>query len=475
MVQSGTVVEDGPVRTSIPVVSLACLFAVLGANVLADPPADAQGFAPAPLAGTSREAALTRWVLTYAPTDDVLRARIAELAARGTPEAAAELFAIGEPARRVLLELAASDDALAERTAALRARMQDLQDEVERRDLYCDLRYLPTLGPAAAERVARIVPVEAPKEGAVAWCMERAGSLRWEPTLDRYVLAPPWDRDQAPRRWRHRDTVTLQRTQGLISPSSAFTAEFWVRWPAPSPQSLLGEEAWPGMSPNVPVDRECGFTFRRTYRGGGTATLDLTFAIRPNGWWTVESAPLHVSTLWEHIAVASDGRVVRIYRDGALVAARDASGVEFTRGCRDLALGVVPDGWSDRRANFDLRAFRISEGARYPTEFVPPHRFEKDGSTILLLDFTPGRESLTDLSGGGHDASGEGHWIAPHDPAALGAELEAFGGPPGAVVVAEAERGGRSGQWYVSDRPQYSEGACTSKSGPTRTPAPRGT
>lgn len=440
-------------------VTISALLAAACATGVASPET---GRAGAVLDSTSRESAVVRWALSHAPVDEATRTRVAALAAKGTAEADEELFSIGEPARRVLLALTATDAALAARTAPLRARMQDLQDEVERRDLHCDLNYLSTLGPAAAARVARIVPEGAPREGAVAWCMDRAGSLRWEPALDRFVVAPPWDRDQAPRRWRGRDTVILRRTAGMNCPSTAFTAEFWVRWPERKPQYLLADECWPEMSPSVPVDRERGGCFRRNHRGDGTATLDFTYAIAVpgtrGGWYTVESAPLRVSTQWEHVAVSSDGRVIRLFRNGEMVAARDAAGVPFVGGVTDLALGVRPDGLKDRRADFDLRAFRVSEGARYTADFVPPRRFERDGSTVLLLDFTPGNDTLRDLSGGGHDAAGQGAWIAPLDLEALRSELAVFGGSSGPTVLAEAERGGRSGQWFVSDRPQYSEG-----------------
>ena len=439
---------------------LLCLGIVLAA-VETSARADAEsGSSPLLLRSDSREARLAGWALTYAPKQPSLRSSVEALLRETGPEAEQKLFLLGEPARRVLLELAATDPVLAVRTSALRRKMQDLADEVERRDLYCDLRYLTALGDVAADRVARIVPPDAPTKGAVAWCMERAGSLRYEPASDRYVVLPIWGRHQSPRRWRHRDTVHIEKSARLISASSPFTAEFWVRWPTNGYQSLLGDESWPGMSAKVAVERENGFTIRRRNHGSGTAVLEFTCATTERTWWSVTSAPLHVTSQWEHIAVSSDGAVVRLFRDGALVAARSTKNTSFVRGVRDLSLGVVPDGWKDRRAHFDLRALRISEGSRYTDEFVPPTDFGHDSATILLLDFTPDTTILADQSGGGRVARGQGHWIPAHDPSALGTDLQSVGAEPAAMIVAEAERGGRTDQWYVADRSQFSEGVC---------------
>ena len=440
------------VRTRLIVLALLAL--ALGAV----PSAASEEPPPVNVHDMTRDEQRAHWALSYRPITQALRDQVMALAKQSDRSADLMLRWIGEPARRVLMEAAATNEQLASRWSGLRAWMQSLQDEVEVLGLHRDLTYLAGLGAAGQKRIARMVPTHAPTDGsAPSWCWDHAGQLRWEPTLDHYVVVGPWAADQAPRRWRNRDTMDLANTTELLSGNMEFTAECWVKWPTNSYQSLLGDEAWPGMSGHVPVDRECGFTIRRRPHNRDTAVIDFTMGVHPRGWWKVASPPLLVSSQWEHIAVCSDGRVVRIFRNGALVAARDIRRVIFARGIRDVVLGVPRNGWNDRRANFDLRGFRLSEVARYRTEFTPPQHFGVDDETIARLDFVGG--SLRDASGNGHHATGEGHWVPAHDAASLAesyAQLGIRGTRP--IVVAEAERGGHTSDWYAAERSQFSEG-----------------
>src|SRR4051812_32468321 len=63
-----------------------------------------------------------------------------------------------------------------------------------------------------------------------------------------------------------RNSVELQETQGMIDLNAEFTVETWVRWdPEAAPgQYIIGDEAWPGMSPKLKVDQTGGWVLRTT-------------------------------------------------------------------------------------------------------------------------------------------------------------------------------------------------------------------
>lgn len=422
------------------------------------------GAAPAQDGPADRETAVVRWALTYAPLDDTLRGRVTELARSDAADADERLFALGEPARRVLLGLVAEDAEVARRRGGLLARMQALENEVERRWLAQDVPVLSVLGEPAAARAARLVPEDGAKDPA-AWLADRHGGLRFEPTLDRWTRWRAWERDQAPIRLRNRDKIRLDASQALVSFGRPVTFEAWVRWPRRQQAYLATDEAWPGMSGQVPTDVEAGFALRRNDRGDGTATLELCCGQAPRGWFGVESAPLRITWQWEHVAAVSDGRVLRLFRDGELVAARALGETRLVPGVGDVCVGVRQHAWPDRRAELDVRAVRVSEGARYVRDFVPEQRLAKDAATRVLLDFTPapttdGLTTLRDLSGAGRDGHAEGaRFVPPLDLADLRVQLASVGAPPGELVLAEAEEGGGTAEWFFGERESRSGGA----------------
>ncbi len=438
----------------------------------------------------TREESIVRWALSYAPVTEDLRQRVREIARSGAADAEARLMEIGEPARRALLALVPVDTEVARVATPWLARMQDLENEVERRGLAQNVGTLAVLGADGAARVARLVPAEA--RGHVpagltlsesllgdraAWCEERAGSLRYLPATDRLVLREPWERDQAPLRMRGRSKLELAGTERLVGLNSPVTLEMWVRTLGRQQCYLATDEAWPGMSPEVPTAVKAGLALRRNMRGTVTSTLELTCGVAPNGWWTIESAPLRVGRRskaaqgsdvargFEHVAVTSDGKVVRLFRDGELVAARAIDGARFARGVGELCVGVRRHAYSDRVTGMDVRGFRLSEGALYTEDFVPQQRLEKTDATLVLLDFSPsptvdGRTALRDLSPSQHDGAAEGALFVPVlDGIQIRADLAALGGGAGEVIIAEAEDGGGTEHWSVVSRDNRSGGS----------------
>lgn len=91
--------------------------------------------------------------------------------------------------------------------------------------------------------------------------------------------------------------------------------------------------------------------------------------------------------LWHHVAGVYDGREVRLYLDGALVAAAAGSGSR-TRSQLPLYVGADPDG-AGRPVSFFagmIDEVRISSVVRYRgKEFVPARRHAPDDRTALLL------------------------------------------------------------------------------------------
>jgi hypothetical protein len=90
---------------------------------------------------------------------------------------------------------------------------------------------------------------------------------------------------------------------------------------------------------------------------------------------------------WHHIAGVHDGREVRLYVDGRLVAAKKGTGKRKRNG-HPFYIGADPDGRGRPMSFFDglIDEVRISTVARYRGErFDPPRRHERDGQTALLL------------------------------------------------------------------------------------------
>ena len=90
---------------------------------------------------------------------------------------------------------------------------------------------------------------------------------------------------------------------------------------------------------------------------------------------------------WHHVAGVFDGEQVRLYVDGALVAAAAGKGKRTTNNL-PLWVGADPDGQGAPTSFFagQLDEVRLSRGARYVGErFAPAARHQPDADTLLLL------------------------------------------------------------------------------------------
>jgi concanavalin A-like lectin/glucanase superfamily protein len=436
------------------VTALGLLAAALGAQANDGAGATAPG----------RDEDVLRYVCTYAPIDGDVRRRVADAAAMDDAAAGErKLVEMGEPARRVLVSLAAGRPKLEKRVASVVERLGPLHAEVARRGLDHDVGWLAAAGAPGAERLDRILPKEAPRKDAVAWWTLHGRGYRWEPTADRYVAAPA---AATSLRLRDHTRVRFADSANLVSPGSPFTLELWWRSADAATQIYLaGDEGWPELSTDkVRLDTKCGWVLRRIPDGRGAAYLQFCAAVAPNDWWAISSAPLAATQQWEHLALVCSGDAVRIFRDGECVAAGRSDDRRFLRSPTDLYIGpneIVRDGndWAVRVAHQDVRGVRLSEGARWKDDFTPPAALEKDGATLALLDFAPGASRLRDVTGHGHDGVNlGGRWTAPLDPDDVRGVFKAVGGSIGDLTFVEAERGAASSDWSVSEREGASDG-----------------
>src|SRR5262245_61861369 len=175
----------------------------------------------------TRDEQVLRYVCTYAPIDAEIRKRVTDAAVMEDAAAAErKLVDMGEPARRVLVSLAAGKPKLESRAAAVLERLGPLHAEVARRGLDHDVGWLAAAGAPGSERLERILPKEAPRKDAVAWWTLHGRGYRWEPTADRYVAGPA---AATSLRLHDRARIRLANSTNLVSPGSPFTLEMWWR------------------------------------------------------------------------------------------------------------------------------------------------------------------------------------------------------------------------------------------------------
>ena len=89
---------------------------------------------------------------------------------------------------------------------------------------------------------------------------------------------------------------------------------------------------------------------------------------------------------WTHLAGIYDGKQVRLFVNGLLVASLDGSG-KRTENNLPLFIGADTDGSGNPVAPFSgkLDELRLSQSVRYAGEFTPARRFTTDTDTVLLL------------------------------------------------------------------------------------------
>jgi hypothetical protein len=213
-------------------------------------------------------------------------------------------------------------------------------------------------------------------------------------------------------RFKAQDYVELKDSIGLVQLDGSFTIEMWTRWSPyePSGMNLIGDEAWPGMSADVKVDAESGWVLRTsTVEKGDWRRLDFTLAVMVNKkptWKRTITEPRRCieASGWHHVAVCKNAGNVYLFWNGNLAAKDSVRELQLTPCATPLYIGVRKSAFGNRSFFGDVRAFRISNKARYSKDFAPTEVFEKDEGTVCLLDFSKVKDEVVpDASGKGHD------------------------------------------------------------------------
>ncbi len=206
------------------------------------------------------------------------------------------------------------------------------------------------------------------------------------------------------------DHVELDKTRGALDLQKPFTIEVWARWNTDildKGMFLAGDEAWPGMSPNLPVSIPSGWVIRTTpIRDADRQAIEFNVGAsvgRSHEWHTLRTAYRRIPPKeWQHIAVCRSGAELRIFWNGKLAANSSIAGLTLHSSPSNLFLGVRKDGFTDREFVGDIRAFHVFSRAGYSTSFTPPMPLKKNEKTIALLEFDAADDNhVPDVSGHG--------------------------------------------------------------------------
>ncbi len=190
--------------------------------------------------------------------------------------------------------------------------------------------------------------------------------------------------------FKGRSYVELEKTGGLLDLNASFTVEMWVRVSrSTSVNYLAGDEAWPGMSPEISTKSLCGWVLRTRGEQGGLSALDFTIATKNEWIYVIGKAQLEQDR-WYHVAVSKSPDMIRLYVNGDECLSRSCKGLEFIPSPTDLYLGVRKNAHTDRSFEGAIRAFRVSSGARPQNELKPDQHFTRQPDTLILLDFSAG-------------------------------------------------------------------------------------
>lgn len=169
--------------------------------------------------------------------------------------------------------------------------------------------------------------------------------------------------------------------------SDPFTIECWVRRTSDSGSfEYLANKGWPDSDTN---DRSwffgigTGDNFVWIYRAGGSNVTKGT----PSDF---------VLNTWHHVAVCNDGTTTRMFFDGTQE--NSWSTPTINSSTNPVVVGASYDG-STSNFSGNIDEFRVSDTARYTTNFTPSTEpFTNDANTLLLLhmDGTDGSTTFED-------------------------------------------------------------------------------
>ncbi len=111
------------------------------------------------------------------------------------------------------------------------------------------------------------------------------------------------------------------------------------------------------------------------------------------------------SNVWDHYAIVGDGNLnqLRIYKNGVLDASTPHGTPDWSLPNNDSKIGAVFQGWTGPNTQYlkgRIDDFRVSDIARYSTNFTPPQNLSTDNNTRVLYSFNSISSGIVpDLSG----------------------------------------------------------------------------
>ena len=172
-------------------------------------------------------------------------------------------------------------------------------------------------------------------------------------------------------------------------------------------------------TPSFPLSHS--FTWEAWYKRAGTIS-GAARIIDMNGYpvlyqisngdiyWQIDGSSYIIANLpddgnWHHIAGTLDGSNIGLWFDGVLAASGSTS-TDWSGNTKDLHLGGDP---ASEGLNGTIDEVRISNTARYTSNFSPATSFTSDGNTVALWHLNDGSgTSAADSSGNGHTGTLEG-------------------------------------------------------------------
>lgn len=224
-------------------------------------------------------------------------------------------------------------------------------------------------------------------------------------------------------RLEDRALIELRETKGFLNLNGVWTIEMWIRLRNENTGtvSLIGDNCWGNMLPKKPIAEAAGWTLRLTpVKNINQRSIDLTIAgTRPGKkkieWIRLVTPPLTVPEKpeWSHVAIVKQLGGTAIFVNGQPLVAQSTLGVQFHPAPTNLFLGLRRHMVGTRVSDADYGALRITERVRYTRKFKPQPELQKDGRTVLLLDFNVGQgDTIPDVAGGNHHGVIDGgEWL----------------------------------------------------------------
>ena len=207
---------------------------------------------------------------------------------------------------------------------------------------------------------------------------------------------------------------------GLLNGASVFTVEFWVKTTENGGNNIYWQRPYFfGNATNGENSGDFGITTNFGYIGMWEGFSNL------NSDQQFLSTNVRISdNFWHHIAAVNNGQTVNLYVDGniigSLVSGRQliTSSAPLTFGAASLDFGFT--GNLQGNINFTSQSTfgeaRISNFARYNSNFIPSQSLMQDGGTVSLFNFNNQNQNYNTVSQNYNTQAGNPNQPVSFDP-----------------------------------------------------------